>query len=76
MRGPLETHALNQPSYVHGASPQPLIGQTIGALFDATCAAHADTTALISRHQSISWSYADLKTHVDAFAAGASVMGP
>ena len=34
-------------SYVHGASTQPLIGKTIGALFDETCAAHPETLALI-----------------------------
>lgn len=62
-------------SYVHGASPQPLIGQTIGALFDATCAAHADTTALISRHQAIRWTYAELKAQVDAFATGLLNLG-
>ena len=66
---------MTTPSYVHGASPQPLIGQTIGALFDAACAAHADGMALISRHQLIRWTYADLKARVDAFAAGLIGLG-
>ncbi|MBL8773861.1 MAG: AMP-binding protein [Phenylobacterium sp.] len=62
-------------SYVHGASASPLIGKTIGALFDETCAAHPDTPALISRHQGIRWTYAELKAQVDAFAAGLIALG-
>jgi len=62
-------------SYVHGASGQPLIGQTIGALFDETCAAHADRLALIVRHQGVRWTYAELKVRVDAFAAGLIALG-
>ncbi|HEY0650104.1 AMP-binding protein [Phenylobacterium sp.] len=62
-------------SYVHGASTAPLIGKTIGALFDETCAAHADNLALIVRHQDIRWTYAELKDRVDAFAAGLLALG-
>jgi len=64
-----------QLSYVHGASAQPLIGRTIGALFDETCAAHPDALALISRHQGIRWTYAELKARVDAFGAGLLALG-
>ena len=62
-------------SYVHGASTQPLIGLTIGAQFDATCAAYPDTLAMISRHQGIRWTYAQMKERVDAFAAGLLALG-
>jgi len=62
-------------SYVHGASTQPLIGKTIGALFDETCAADPDRLALVSRHQDIRWTYAQLKDRVDAFAAGLIALG-
>lgn len=62
-------------SYVHGASEQPLIGRTIGALFDETCAAHPDRLALIVRHQDIRWTYGELKARVDAFAAGLIALG-
>jgi len=62
-------------SYVHGAGGAPLIGKTIGALFDETCAAHPDALALISRHQDIRWTYGELKTRVDAFAAGLLALG-
>ncbi len=62
-------------SYVHGASTQPLIGLTIGAQFDSTCAAYPDTLALISRHQGIRWTYAQLQARVDAFGAGLLALG-
>src|SRR5688572_15421338 len=62
-------------SYVHGASTRPLIGKTIGALFDETCAAHPDTLALIVRHQGVRWTYAELKDRVDAFGAGLLALG-
>ncbi|WP_293898373.1 AMP-binding protein [Phenylobacterium sp.] len=62
-------------SYVHGASTQPLLGLTIGDLFDRTCAEHAGRVALISCHQGIRWTYAELKDRVDAFAAGLLALG-
>jgi fatty-acyl-CoA synthase len=62
-------------SYVHGASEKPLIGKTIGALFDETCAAHPDRLALVVRHQAVRWTYAELKVRVDAFAAGLLALG-
>jgi len=64
-----------QLSYVHGASTQPLIGKTIGAQFDETCAAYPDHLALISRHQGVRWTYAQLRDRVDAFAAGLLALG-
>ncbi len=66
---------MSQLSYVHGASTQPLIGRTIGDQFDATCAAHPDRLALVVRHQDVRWTYADLKSRVDAFAAGLVGLG-
>ncbi|MDQ7781385.1 MAG: AMP-binding protein [Desulfomonilaceae bacterium] len=62
-------------SYVHGASSQPLIGSTIGALFDEVAARRADAEALVVIHQGIRWTYADLKRQVDAFAAGLLGLG-
>ena len=41
----------NTLSYVHGASGQALIGQTIGRYFDEACARHAGQEALVVRHQ-------------------------
>src|SRR4051812_41154344 len=66
---------MNDLSYVSGASTKPLLGQTIGAAFDATCAAHPDIPALISRHQKIRWTYGEMKDRVDALAAGLLALG-
>ena len=62
-------------SYVNGASTRPLLGQTIGAAFDAACTAHPDVPALISRHQKIRWTYGQMKERVDALAAGLLALG-
>jgi fatty-acyl-CoA synthase len=62
-------------SYVHGASSKPLLGTTIGAAFDATCAAHPEVPALIARHQGVHWNYAELKEKVDSLAAGLLALG-
>ncbi|KMN81368.1 AMP-binding protein [Chromobacterium sp. LK11] len=63
------------PSYVHGASPQPLIGQTIGQLFDQTCREHARREALVVRHQQIRWCYEELREQVDRLACGLIRLG-
>ncbi|HKY94562.1 MAG TPA: AMP-binding protein, partial [Kiloniellales bacterium] len=63
------------PSYVHGTSTQALLGDTIGRAFDAACAAHAGRDALVACHQSIRWSYAELKQRVDALACGLMRLG-
>src|SRR5262245_52964521 len=55
-------------SYAHGAHDRPLIGQTIGDVFDAICRAHAGREALVSRHQGIRWTYGELGERVDELA--------
>src|SRR5205085_7170002 len=70
-----EEREMPQPSYVHGASEKPLIGETIGVHFDRIAERFADRDALISRHQEIRWSYCELKQRVDAFAAGLLALG-
>jgi Acyl-CoA synthetases (AMP-forming)/AMP-acid ligases II len=57
-------------SYVNGSSTKPLIGETIGRIFDAVCADHPERLALVSCHQRVRWTYAELKERVDALAAG------
>jgi fatty-acyl-CoA synthase len=64
-----------QPSYVHGASTIPLIGETIGGHFDRVVERFGERDALIVRHQGLRWSYHDLKQRVDAFAAGLLALG-
>jgi fatty-acyl-CoA synthase len=46
-------------SYVHGASNTPLIGETIGTFFDQAVERWSDREALVVRHQSIRWTYAE-----------------
>ncbi len=48
------------PSYVHGASDQSLIGESLATYFSKICQQFADRPALIVRHQNIRWSYAEL----------------
>ena len=62
-------------SYVHGIGTNRLIGRTIGDAFDATVAQHGSRLALISRHQDIRWTYAELKERVDTLAAGFLALG-
>jgi fatty-acyl-CoA synthase len=66
---------VTQPSYVHGASETPLIGQTIGAYFDEAVARHGERDALVVRHQQIRWSWRALQAQVDAVAAGLVAFG-
>ena len=66
---------MSELSYVSGVSDKPLLGQTIGDCFDASCAAHPDIPALISRHQKIRWTYAEMNERVDALAAGLLALG-
>ena len=62
-------------SYVHGASDKPLLGETLGANFDAAVERWADREALVVRHQDVRWTYRDLQRAVDAFAAGLLALG-
>ena len=65
----------SKPSYVHGASPAPLIGETIGAHFDRIAAKHAPREALVVRHQNVRWTWAELKRQVDNLACGLRRLG-
>ncbi len=62
-------------SYVHGASDRPLIGETIGQVFDRIVSAHADRVALVSCHQGIRWTYRELAERVDSLATGLLAVG-
>jgi fatty-acyl-CoA synthase len=66
---------MSPPSYVCGTSPQPLLGETVGRYFDTVCAAQGGRLAVVARHQGIRWTYAELKVHVDALAAGLVALG-
>src|SRR3954470_14122603 len=55
-------------SYAHGVSGTPLLGETIGANLERTAARVPDADALISCHQSIRLTYAELDAQVDRAA--------
>ncbi len=58
----------SQLSYVHGAANAPLIGSTIGDLFDQVVERFPYRDALISRHQKIRYTYSQMKTECDRVA--------
>ena len=66
---------MTQPSLVVGPTETPLLEVPIGAYFDAACAAHADTLALVSRAQDIRLTYRQLRDEVDALACGLRRLG-
>ena len=70
-----KTKGFASPSYVHGASSTPLLGETVGACFDRIANQIPEHEALVVPHQAIRWSYAELKSRVDAFAAGLIALG-
>src|SRR6516162_846217 len=63
------------PSYVHGASDRPLLGETIGENFDRIAAVHADREALVDRPSGRRWTYAELHRDVLALAHGLLRLG-
>ena len=56
------------PSYAHGAGAAPLLGETIGENLDRTIARFGDRDALISVHQDVRYTYAELGEAVDRLA--------
>ncbi|MCC0003611.1 MAG: AMP-binding protein [Methylobacteriaceae bacterium] len=62
-------------SHDKGATEVPLIGDTIGAYFDAACVRYAQREALVSRHQNDRLTYAELKRRVDAVACSLMRLG-
>ncbi|MDO5651239.1 MAG: AMP-binding protein [Moraxella sp.] len=62
------TSQLSKPSYLSGTSSKPLIGQTIGEVFDKACHEYAYQEALVSRHQNKRFSYHELHEKVEALA--------
>jgi len=57
-------------SYVSGISDKPLLGLTIGDLFDETVNTYPDHDALIVRHQSLRYTYRALQEAVNRCARG------
>ena len=63
------------PSYVHGASAQPLLGDTLGSLIDRIAAAFPDRPALVVRAQNVRLSYRQFHAEVERVAAGMLALG-
>jgi fatty-acyl-CoA synthase len=59
---------MSDTAYAHGTSETPLRGETIGRMWNDVVAAHGDRPALVSRHQEIRWSYAELHERVERCA--------
>src|SRR5438477_8460395 len=62
-------------SYAHGASGVALLGETIGANLERTVARVPDAEALVSRHQGLRYTYAQLDEAVDVAARGLLDLG-
>ncbi len=70
-----ETTGAAAPSYVHGASDVPLIGETIGQNLDRTTTRFPDRDALVSVHQGIRQTYAEFRAAVEEVARGLLALG-
>ena len=62
-------------SYTSGTSELPLLGLTIGDLFDRTAARYPDNEALVSCHQRLRYTYRALKEEVDRCARALMALG-
>jgi fatty-acyl-CoA synthase len=62
-------------SYLHGASPVSLLGETIGENLDRTVARYPDHDAVISVHQGIRQTYAEFHAAVTEIARGLLALG-
>jgi fatty-acyl-CoA synthase len=62
-------------SYLHGASPVPLLGETIGENLDRTVARFPDHDAVISVHQGVRQTYAEFHAAVEEIARGLLALG-
>jgi fatty-acyl-CoA synthase len=67
--------AANDLSYSHGASPDPLLGETIGDSLRRIAAAHGDSEALVDVPTGRRWTYAQLDAATDAVARGLIASG-
>jgi fatty-acyl-CoA synthase len=62
-------------SYVSGTSEVPLLGLTIGDMFDRIADRYPDNEALVSRHQNLRYRYRELKAEVDRCARALMALG-
>jgi fatty-acyl-CoA synthase len=67
--------AATQASYVSGPSERPLLGRTVGDQLDVTAAGNPSGEALVSRHQSLRYTYAELHGEVERIARALVALG-
>jgi fatty-acyl-CoA synthase len=67
--------ALQTWSYVSGTSDAPLLGLTIGGMFDQVVARYPEHEALVVRHQGLRYTYRQLQQAVDRCARGLMALG-
>ncbi len=67
--------AITELSYSHGASPEPLLGETIGDNLRRVAAAHGGSEALVDVPTGRRWTYAQLDAHTDDVARGLIAAG-
>lgn len=65
----------NGVSHVTGADTPPLIDLTIGEALESAAARWPDAVALVSRHQDVRYTWAELKDAADQFARGLLALG-
>lgn len=66
---------MSHKSYVRGSTQVALTDLTIGDYFDEIVKKHADTNALVSRAESIRWTWQQLHEQVHSAAAGLLALG-
>lgn len=66
---------MNQPSHTRGHQDVPLLTTTLGQAFDATVARHADSEALVVRHQGLRYTWRQLADQVDILARALMALG-
>jgi len=64
-----------RPSYVHGTSTRPLIGETVSALFSRIVVEYPDNEALVVVPQQVRWNYDELGQRVSRLASGLVELG-
>ena len=62
-------------SYDCGISSYPLLGQTIGEMFNDIAHRYPQTEAVVSVHQGIRWTYKEFLDQVNGFARGLMALG-
>src|SRR5262245_13638074 len=63
------------PSYIHGSSETPLLGETIGLCLDRIAAQYPENDALVSCHQRLRYTYRELHREVETVARGFMSLG-